>query len=88
MAASKTSKPAGLSTQDGPGVREPALTGQDETVQRVPVIEETLQVAKEVVDRGGYRISKRVESHEELVDELLKTEHVEIERRKINTAIA
>ena len=88
MAASKTSKPAVLSTQDGPGVREPGLTGQDEIVRHVPVIEETLQVAKEAVDRGGYRISKRVESHEELVDELLKTEHVEIERRKINTAIA
>ena len=88
MAASKTSKPAEVATQEGLGVGEPGLTGQDETVQRVPVIEETLQVAKEVVDRGGYRITKRVQSHEELVDELLKTEHVEIERRKINKAIA
>ena len=40
------------------------------------------------MDRGGYRINKRVETHEELVDELLETEHVEIERRRINTAIA
>ena len=54
----------------------------------LPVIEESLQVDKEVVDRGGYRISKRVETREQLVDELLHTEHVEIERRQINTAIA
>ena len=88
MAASKTAKPAGLGARKGPGAREPALAGQDETVRRIPIIEESLQVSKEVVDRGGYRINKRLETREELVDELLKTEHVEIERRKINTAIA
>ena len=88
MAASKTVKPAGLAARKGLGARAPALAGQDEAVRRVPIIEETLQVAKEIVDRGGYRINKRVETHEELVDELLKTEHVKIERRKVNTAIA
>ena len=55
--------------------------------QTIPVIEETLHVDKVVVDRGGVRINKRVETHEQLVHELLRTEHVEIERRKINTAI-
>ena len=54
----------------------------------MPVIEESLQVEKQVADRGGYRLSKRIETREQLVDELLRTEHVEIERRKINTAIA
>ena len=88
MATAKTSKPTRVAARKVSVPAEPELIGQDEAVRRIPVIEESLHVAKEVVDRGGYRINKRVETREELVDELLKSEHVEIERRKINTAIA
>ena len=56
--------------------------------QSLPLIEESLHVEKTAVDRGGVRVTKRVESREELVDALLRSEHVEIERRHVNTAIA
>ncbi len=87
MATLKTPGPARVAGRKVLGSPEPDLTGSDEGVRKLPVIEESLQVTKQVVDRGGYRISKRVETHEELVDELLRTEQVEIERRPINTAI-
>ena len=50
----------------------------------VPVIEEFLQVSKRVVDRGGWRITRRVESREETVDEPLVREDVRIERRPVD----
>jgi uncharacterized protein (TIGR02271 family) len=67
-----------------------ASPGADDSAARrtIPVVEESLQVTKEVVDRGGVRITKRVETHDQLVDESLRSERVEIERRHINTAIA
>ena len=49
----------------------------------VPVIEESLQVTKEAVDRGGFRVATQIETRSELVDELLRSEGVEIERRVI-----
>ena len=70
-------------TDHSPGGRIDAAA-----TRSLPVIEESLHVTKELVDRGGVRVTKRVESHEQLVDELLRSEHVEIERRHINTAIA
>jgi uncharacterized protein (TIGR02271 family) len=51
--------------------------------QTIPVIEETLQVEKVARDRGGYRITKRVQTHEELVDEPLRHHEVTIERRTL-----
>lgn len=53
----------------------------------LPVIEESLVVEKVEVDRGGYRISKRVEVHQQMVDELLRHERVDIERRAIGRAL-
>ena len=70
------------------GRPEPTLTGPDEAIPRVPVIEETLEVAKRIVDRGGVRVTKRVETREELIDEPLTREQVSVERRPINMAIA
>ena len=67
---------------------EPLSAVQDEGVLRFPVVEETLQVTKKVVDKGGYQLTKIVENREQLVDELLRTEQVTIERRKIDTAIS
>lgn len=51
--------------------------------QTTPIIEETLQVDKVARDRGGYRITKRVQTHEELVDEPLRHHDVTIERRPL-----
>lgn len=51
--------------------------------QTIPVVEETLKVEKVARDRGGYRIAKRVQAHEELVDEPLRYHEVTIERRTL-----
>ena len=60
-----------------------------EPLQRtLPTIEETLEVDKVEVDRGGYRFVKRVSTREEAVEEVLREERVHIEHRDINTAIA
>ncbi len=67
---------------------ETSLTHPGEFARRIPVIEEVLQIDKQIVDRCGIRVTKRVETREELVDELLRSEHVEVERRPINSAIA
>ena len=50
----------------------------------VPVIEESLELSKRVVDRGGWRITRRVESRQETVDEPLIREDVRIERRPVD----
>lgn len=57
------------------------------TAAAVPVIEETLRVAKALVDLGGVRVSKKVQRHEVVVDEELQSERVDIERRPIGTRI-
>ncbi|RZI54678.1 MAG: DUF2382 domain-containing protein [Pseudomonas sp.] len=49
----------------------------------VPLIEESLVVDKRVIDQGGYRIVKRVEVREEVVDEPLLAHTVQVERRAI-----
>jgi uncharacterized protein (TIGR02271 family) len=54
----------------------------------VPVVEETVELGKVAVDRGGWRITRRVESHDERIDELLHHEHVHIERRPVGLPIA
>ena len=82
MATSESTLPAGVTGVETAPLIEP------ETTRRLSLIEESLQVQKAVVDRGGVRVTKRVESTEQLVNELLRSEHVAIERRHINTAIA
>ena len=44
---------------------------------RVPVVAESIDVEKVEVDRGGYRITKRVEARDVLVDEPLRHETVD-----------
>ena len=53
----------------------------------VPAIEERVRVDKVAVDRGGYRVSKRVELREEVVEEELLRDEVSIERRPIGTTL-
>lgn len=52
--------------------------------QTVPLIEESVQIDKVMVDRGGYRIAKQLEIEEHIVNELLQHQHCEIERRPVN----
>lgn len=90
MADPKSFEPAnGVKSIAAVAVPEPSLTKlEQEHVQRLPVIEESLHVAKKVVDKGGIRLTKRVETHDQLIDELLHSDHVEVERRLINAAIS
>jgi uncharacterized protein (TIGR02271 family) len=54
----------------------------------VPVISEVIDVEKRTVDEGGYRLTKQVETRQETVDELLRTQQVSIERRPVGTQLA
>ncbi len=49
----------------------------------LPLVEETLDVSKRVVERGGYRVTKRVDTRDEIVDEPLQRVHVDVERRPV-----
>ncbi|MEF8706405.1 MAG: YsnF/AvaK domain-containing protein [Candidatus Accumulibacter sp. UW27] len=53
----------------------------------IPVIDESLHVHKRELDQGGYRISRRLESRQELVDEPLRHTRVEIERRPVGVEL-
>ncbi len=63
----------------------PALEGSRVTL---PIVTESIDVEKVEVDRGGYRITKRVETRDLLVDEPLRHETVAIERRVVNRELA
>ena len=58
------------------------------TTVTLPIVAESIDVEKVEVDRGGYRITKRVEARDVLVDEPLRHETVEIERRPLHRALA
>ena len=61
-----------------------ALTGT--TI--IPIIEETLTVAKRIVETGKVRITKTVVETEEVVEEPLLRETVQVERVPINRIVA
>lgn len=53
----------------------------------IPVIEESLEVRKHVVTRGGWRITKTIESREQLVDEPLARDELSVERVPMNQVV-
>jgi uncharacterized protein (TIGR02271 family) len=53
----------------------------------LPIIEEVVSVQKHWVDKGGYRLSKQVETLEQTVDEVLRTSDVRIERVAIGRTL-
>lgn len=59
----------------------------DEPGVTLPVIEETVQVDKRIVDHGGWRIAKQVETRDETVDEPLRHRFVNVERRPIGAFV-
>lgn len=64
---------------DALDMQAPAARG----VLVLPVIEESLQVAKRTVDTECFRITKRVDSRDAVVDETLRRDQVNVERRPI-----
>ena len=54
----------------------------------IPVMQETLDVQKRRVLKGGYRIKKTVDQREEVVDEPLSREEVSIERVALNQIVS
>ena len=68
----------------GPGKPD---TGNAEKLLNVPLLSEALDITKVEVDRGGYRLHKRVSTRIENVDETLKFTGVEIERCAIGTEL-
>ena len=62
-------------------------TGPDSSVT-LPIIAESIDVEKIAVDRGGYRITKRVDTRDVLVDEVLRHETVTVERRPADRELA
>ena len=69
-----------------PGL-DKADTGDAEKSLKVPLLSEALDITKVEVDRGGYRIHKRVATRIENVKETLNFSSVEIERRAIGTPL-
>ncbi len=63
-------------------------TPADGSSVTLPIVAESIDIGKVAVDRGGYRITKRVEARDVLVDELLRHETVEIERRPLDRELA
>lgn len=55
--------------------------------QVIPIVEEQVRVARQEVERGRVRITKRVEQHEETIDEPLLHERVEVERVPVGREI-
>lgn len=53
----------------------------------IPLFEEALSVARQVVATSRVQVSRVTHSHEELVDELLERERVEVERVAIDKPI-
>ena len=50
----------------------------------LPIITESIRVEKVEVDRGGYRLTKRVEARDVVIDEPLLHETVRIERHPLD----
>jgi uncharacterized protein (TIGR02271 family) len=68
---------------DGIASASRPLLEADMASRIVPVIEEQIDVRKQVVDQGGYRLSKKVSIRHETVDEPLISRSVQIERRVV-----
>lgn len=47
----------------------------------MPVIEESLEVSTAKVDQGGYRFTRKIEARNQIVDQWLRDQRIDIERR-------
>ena len=53
----------------------------------VPVIQEQVDVDAKPVVTGGVRVTKRVETHDELIEQQLRTSHADVTRVKTNRVV-
>lgn len=53
----------------------------------VPIVQEQLSVDAEPVVTGGVRVTKRVETHDELIEQQLRTSHADVKRVKTNRVV-
>ena len=89
--------PADLFEQDGDGRRryrgafdELAASdsiGADGVSRVIPVIEESVRIDKHVVPHGGWRITKQIELHKQVVDEPLVRVAVTVDRVPVNKMV-
>ena len=61
--------------------------GADGVSRVIPVIEESVQVDKRVVAQGGWRITKQIEAHKQVIDEPLTRVAVSVERVPVNKMV-
>jgi stress response protein YsnF len=60
----------------------------DQPKKVVAAVHEALEIGKKVVDHGGYRLTKSIETRDVPIDQLLIDEHVDIERVKKNQIVS
>jgi uncharacterized protein (TIGR02271 family) len=53
----------------------------------VPVLQEQMHVDAKPVTTGGVRVTKHVQSHNELVEQQLRTSHADVKRVKTNRVV-
>lgn len=76
--ASAATWPATATTQD---------VGEHETI-RVPLAEEELTATTRPVETGGVRVTKNVEETEQTLEVPVREEHVDVQRRVVDRAVA
>jgi len=55
--------------------------------QRIPIVEESLQVGKREVERGGVRVESKIVERPVQENVSLREEHVHVERKPVNRAV-
>jgi stress response protein YsnF len=63
-------------------------TDANKSKKVVAAVHEALEIGKKVIDHGGYRLTKSIETREVPVDQVLADEHVDVERIKKNQVVS
>jgi len=71
---------------DGSGNDSSSQTDKERSFV-IPVIEESLQVSKDIVTTGVVRIHKSVHEHQVLISEALESETIDVERVPMNVLV-
>lgn len=74
-------------TATGAMLTDATLVGDTSAEQRIPIVEENLEVGKRVVDRGHIRVRSRVVEVPAEAQVTLREKHVEISRREIDEPV-
>ena len=63
---------------------------EDDSLERdlvIPVVQESVNVDATPVVTGGVRVTKRVESNDEVIEQQLRTSHADVKRVKVNRVV-